>query len=259
MASSAWIVLIFARPGHGKSLETASIIRKLFNTYRYIEKKYPQLPHRAVFSNLRLSPALETKYLNNHLFYWENPRQLRYCSRPDCWKGKEQHSLHDVDVVIDELANYAPADGWKDLPRWLRKMFAQHRHRGIRIYANTQDYMAVDINFRRMVSKAYEVQKMMGSRDISATLPPIRYVWGVIIKREFDPAQIEEMGVNAPLKRKGLPKLLLITKRLIETYDTTQDLPEYMPDSLEHVELNCVDPLCKLHLKGRGHVEHRKI
>lgn len=252
--ASAWITLTFARPGHGKSLDTARTVQKLFNTYKYVEKKYPSLPRRVLLCNLKLSPKVEELYLNNHLLYWENPRQLRYCLREHCWIKETQHGTHDVDIVIDELANYAPSDGWKDLPRWLRKLFAQHRHRGIRIYANTQDYMAIDINFRRMVAKAYEVQKIIGSRDISATLPPVKYIWGIVIKREFDPGQIEMMGINAPLERKGLPKIFFISKKLIEMYDTTQDLPEYMPDALEHLKFQCIDPDCK-----RIHIEHRKV
>jgi len=255
MAASAWVQLVWARPGNGKSLDSAKTVLRLFRTYRYLGKRYPKLPQRALMSNLKLSSAIEKQHLGKDLFYWENPRQLQYCSRKPCFKSKVKHSLHDVDLVIDEISNYCPADGWRDLPRWLRKLFAQHRHRGIRIYANTQDYAMVDINFRRMVARAYRVTKIFGSRDISATLPPVRFVWGLILKRAFDPVHLEHEGVNSPkLESQGYPQIIWLTKKLIQVYDTTQDLPEWSPNSLEHIERKCLDPNC-----NKIHIEHRPV
>jgi len=157
-----------------------------------------------------------------------------------------------VDIVIDEIANYLPADGWATTPRWLRKTFAQYRHRGLRIFANTQDYMAVDINFRRMVKVAYKVTKVFGSRDLSATLPDPRWIWGVIMKLQFDPDAIEGQGVHSDTLQNEakilwfhVPIFFSIKPRLVDMYDTTQDIPEYMPNTLEELVMKCEEPDCK--------------
>lgn len=272
--ASKWNTLIYARPGQGKSICTARIIRKLFREYRRTERRYPALPQRILLSNLKLNTSLEAQELitdpytgqlyqnifnkkgqelTRHLEYWENPKQLRYCARQRCWKGNEKHSSHDIDIVIDELPNYCPSDGWKELPRWFRKLFAQHRHRGIRIYANTQDYKAVDINYRRMVTDAYRVDKIFSSRDISATLPPVRFIFGLIVQRQFNPDELEERGGRDESVKEvqGMPKFFFLTRRLVETYDTQQDIPAYEPEGYEHRELQCLDGC------GFKHVTHR--
>jgi len=244
------IYFLWARPGEGKSSATARIFIKLLKSYYKTERRYPSLPRREVWSNMRFSAAIEAKELkrdpatgevinsDGHLCYWDNPKQLRH--------------LRDADIIIDEAANYFPADGWANLPRWLRKMFAQHRHRGLRIFANTQDYMAVDINFRRMVGIAYRVKKLFASRDISATLPPPKYIFGLIMQQQFDPAQIEQEGVYSPTLKDitAIPTFFWLGRRLIEIYDTTQDIPEYMPNALEHEEKTCDE--C-----GKIHVTHK--
>lgn len=244
------IYLTWARPGEGKSSDTARITRKLLAEYARVEKRYPQLPKRELWSNMRYSRAFEEKHLkrdpttghvinpDGHLCYWENPKQLR--------------DVRDADIIVDEAANYFPADGWGNLPRWLRKTFAQHRHRGLRIFLNTQDYMAVDINLRRMVGVAYRVRKIFSSPDISATRPPVRYIYGLIVRQQFDPAQIESEGVNSPtlMEVTSIPTFFWLSRKLVEIYDTTQDIPEYMPNALEHEEKVCAE--C-----GKVHVSHR--
>lgn len=255
----SWCNLTWAKPGQGKTLDAARLALDLFDEYRKTEKKYPSLPRRILYSNIRFARDIEQRH-GDHLYSWESPQELRWCYREHCWQGEEKHTLHDVDLVIDEIANYFPADGWKDMPRWLRKMFAQHRHRGIRIFANTQDYKAVDISFRRMVGTAYKLRKWFGSRDISATLPPPKHLFGVIIKRRFDPEQIEYEGSVSPnLEQEdeglfGWPQWFFITKRLVSVYDTTQDLREWSPDQMEHREVKCVRADCDY-----THVIHRPI
>lgn len=255
MANSAWVNLVYARPGHGKSLDLARTVLGLFAEYKTVEKRYPKLPKRLMLCNLKLNQKIEEQQMPHHLKYWEGLKELRYCPRKFCWVSKRRkHSLHDCDIIFDEISNYIPADEYRSLPRWLRKMFSQHRHRGIRIYATTQDYKMVDINFRRMVARAYEVQKVVGSRDISPTLPPVRFVWGIIVKRQFDPEQLEFEGVNSPkLERAPFPKWFLIRRSLVNVYDTTQDLKEYQSTELEHHESK---PCKKC---GKVHVDHRFV
>jgi len=246
------IYLTWARPGEGKSADAARLARKLFKQYRKVEKRYPDLPRREYWTNQRLSADVEHHELkrdpatgevinpDGHLCYWDNPKQLR--------------ELRNVDIGIDEVGNYFPADGWSNLPRWLRAMFAQHRKRGLRVFANTQDYKGVDINFRRMVGVAYKVQKLFSSRDISATLPPPKSIYGLVIRHQYDPEQLEEEGSTSPTLRNvtAVPTLFWLGKNLIKFYDTTQDIPAYLPDALEHEVKTC--PIC-----GKVHVSHRAM
>lgn len=244
------IYMTWAKPGQGKSIDLARQIHKLlYKEYPRTRKKYPNLPERSVWSNVKLNKEIEDQELGKHLFYWTDPRQLK--------------DLRDVDICIDEIANYCPADGWKDLPRWMRNIFSQHRKRGLRIFANTQDYKAVDINFRRMVIHAYHVQTYLKSRNISATMPPPWFVHGVVIKREFDPQDVEELGITSSRLRDseqreeyqlGIPSFFFLRKKWIDIYDTTQDIPAWRPNELEHYEFKCeLYPKC-----AKVHIEHRK-
>lgn len=232
----SWIHFTYGRPGEGKSLDTAKTSLELLEEYKKIEKKYPKLPKRKLWTNMRLSKELEKEYLNKKLFYWENPKQL--------------YNVKDVDIIWDEIARHLPSDKWGDTPDELRTLFAQHRKRGIRIFANTQDFKAVDINFRRMIGKAYKLKKIIGSRDISATLPPVKYIWGIILKRQFEPEELEEKELEKAKTIYALPEIIFIRKKYIKAYDTTQEIPRYQTDELDHIEKKCKK--C-----GKTHITHR--
>lgn len=250
----SWIQLSYGRPGEGKSLDQARTALRLMREYQRTEKRYPTLPRRQLWSNQKFSEAIEKKELydavsnpNGHLHYWQHPRQLR--------------DLRDVDILWDEIGAHLPADSFKDTPAWMRAMFAQHRKRGNRIFANTQDYKAVDINFRRMVARAFKLKKMIGSRDISVSLPPVKRVWGLVVKREFDPAAIEvEKNIEKlEVEGSGLPSFFFITRRLTDAYDTTQDIPAYMPDKMEEIVMECIEGDACKDPKHRHRVVHRPI
>jgi len=270
-----WFIIIFARPGQGKSIEQARITDALLGEYRKTQKKYPSLPSRYVFTNQKLSHAIEERESDrNSLFYWETPESLKICPNKKCFKGVEPHGLHDCDLLIDEGATLFPAKK-DDIPMWLRKLWAQHRHNGIRIIMLTQDFKGVNISIRRMCWKAYLMKKEMGSRDISATLPPLvpfswkalftfkPFVWGIYSKREIDPEIVENdvTAVKIQIKRLddesekadelrdleliGRPEYRAITWEAINRYDTTQNVKEYdFKHELEHIVGICKFPNC---------------
>ena len=275
-----WFVLIFAPPGNCKSLEQASFSIRLFNEYHATEKKHPELPKRILMTNQKLAPEIaKREEEHGHYLYWEDPMQLRYCPRKgDCFKCKPDdpdsvpspavHELHDVDLSIDEGATLFPSDGWTDTPMWLRKMWAQHRHNGIRILMLTQDYNGIDINCRRMLWDSFYMRKILGSRDISPTLPALypwtianvlnpykSTVWGIYSKRRIDPTLMKSQATTIlvdiktnddkrkayqELKLLGAPSLHLITWKKCHFYDTTQNVKEYeVPLEIEHIEATC--------------------
>lgn len=281
-----WFILIFARPGNCKSLEQARMTYYTFQEYHDTEKRYPELKKRLVYTNARLNDEVtQYEYSHNHLVYWDKPDDFRWCRREDCWHGSHVHPLHDVDLFIDEGSTLFPADKYADTPYWLRKMWSQHRHRGIRIVMLTQDYKGVDINCRRMVWQAYWMRKRIGSRDISPTLPalypwsfwnmlnPFRsVVWGVYTKQPLDPSMLEEnsdlvLRVEMDKKKKsanvenlremdfvGRPEVHFITWWKTQLYDTTADIKEFEHKvEYAHIEGKCEDISC-----GYKHVIHKK-
>lgn len=283
MVLKYWFIIIWAKPGNCKSLEQARITKKLLKEYRKTERRYPALPQRFVFTNQILNKDLkevQEALATKHLYYWDEPKDFRYCPRKNCWRSGDTHKLHDCDLLIDEGSTLFPADKWADTPIWLRKMWSQHRHNGLRIVMLTQDAKAIDISCRRMVWMTYFMKKLWGSRDISPSLPPLvpfswkalftfkSFIWGIYSKRMVDPDIIEqESGVNVRLRLSdsekaehleenrlvGLPEYHLITKNKVNFYDTTQDVKEYEVErEIEHIEAKCKHINC-----GYIHRTHR--
>ena len=181
--------------------------------------------------------------------------------------------MHDVDIMIDEGSTLFPADQFMNTPMWLRKMWAQHRHNGIRIVMLTQDFKAIDINCRRMLWKAYYMKKVIGSRDISPTLPALKRctienffnprvstVWGVYTKQEIDPSLMEHDPMTflamhmddekreqyQELKLVGRKNMHLITWRKINLYNTQQDVKEFETKTFyRHITAKCDNPACE--------------
>jgi len=216
-------ILIYGKIGEGKSLMTAVYVHSLMKEYKRMEKKYPDLPKRKLYSNIVFSDDFYNEY-KDRIVYWENVRQLI--------------PVRNADIVYDEIANDLPADGWQSLNKKIRQVFSHCRKRGNRIIANTQDYKAVDINFRRQCKIAFKVRKFVGNRDISATLPPPKRIWGLILVRQFDPDDIE-VESNAEKLKKLSFGMFPIRKKYISIYDTTKELPPYMPDTFEHSVIKC--------------------
>lgn len=242
------IYCTIARPGGGKSLYHAWLIRKLLTKeYPTRRRNYPELPERYILSNAHI---LAPEIFKPDFEYWTSASELRYCRRKNCFKGEATHNLHDCDIFIDEIANILPGEGWKDTPGWLRDVFSQHRKRGLRIFAASQDYTGmVDINFRRMVKHLYFVSIWFKSRDITATLPPPRWIHGVVFIREVDPIAAEHLGSsdpNLPEPEKqpftfSWPKIFLLTNKLIEWYNTTQEFPRWKSQLMEELVQECIE------------------
>ena len=306
--------LFYGPRSQGKSLHQAKTVRDILEYLEGMYNLFPELPQSVIVSNQKFNPTIEAKYLNTRLFYWESIQQLKFCPRKNCWKKKFKvkgmlnatsvkffrkhdptsikalplpkfvevpHRLHDCYLIIDDAATIIPADGWQDLPRWFRKLFAQAGHNGVHCIANIQDPLSCDINFRRYVDVCFKFQKVMGNRRPEAGKPPVNFVWGIYSSREI---KAEELWIHGDkseqeieeerIARQEQDEMLraagrkvvrvvnnnwrkryhLIRRRDTEIYDTLQNVPEYMPNKLEHIELKCIDPSC-----GKTHVRHRVI
>jgi hypothetical protein len=283
--------LFYGPRSQGKSLHQAKTVYQILKWLDALYRFYPDLPQAIVVSNQKFNATIEKEYLDNRLFYWESIQQLKYCPRVGCWKdeyeekkGKKRkmpHRLHNCYVIIDDAATIIPADGWQDLPRWFRKLWAQAGHNGVHAVANIQDPVSCDINFRRYTDLCFKFQKIMGNRRPDPAKPPVRWVWGIYSSREI-PA--EELWIHGDMSEEQIQqeridreeqenaaraagkkivrvgqrawkrRFHLIRRSDTEIYDTLQNVPEYMPNSLEHIELKCIDPNCR-----HVNVRHRVI
>lgn len=221
----------FAGVGQGKSIDLARNVLFCLDRSIKIQKKY-HLPPRKQLCNFHVNPEVMKKYAGQ-IIYWTNPLDMIFEDYPDCKKIRR-----DFDCHWDELAVELASDKWKETHPEIRRFFAQHRKRGIEIFGNTQDYMMLDINARRMATNVFTVKKIIGSRDISATLPPVKKVWGVICKWEIDKKSIEMDNVD--YKRLSIiPSVFFINKTLTDFYDTTEDIKPAGYDDLKHVVKIC--------------------
>jgi hypothetical protein len=226
-------------------------------------ERRPQLKPAIVFSVQKFSEQIEKKYLGRLLYYWTDAKDLRYCPRKNCWRGKQKHRLHGCYLIFDDVATILPADNWNRTPIWLRKTFAQARHFGVRILANLQDPFSVDINFRRYTDMAFRFQKLFGTKDPDETKAPIKHIFGIFIRRKIKAEWLWKFGdmsneeISVMRARQEQEKKITGTnifryiwkssfhwffRKDCEIYDTTQDVPEYNPTGYEHHELRCIDP-----------------
>lgn len=200
---------------------------------------------------------------------------------PKAAPRKKQHPLHDCYMLIDDAATIIPADGWQDLPVWFRKVFAQAGHNGVHVIANIQDPVSCDINFRRYTDLAFKFNKIMGNRRPEHSKPPVKFIWGIYTSREIPAEELWKHGdkSEAEIQQEEIDRrreesmaraagervvtvavnhwrrrFHFIRRKDTEIYDTLQNVPAYMPNSLEHIELKCVNPDC-----AKVHVRHRVI
>jgi len=269
-----WTTLYFGSRGSGKTYHQA---REAWYILKYLDAlytKFPYLKRAILFTNQKFNATIEKEYLGRSLFYWAEGSELRYCPRPSCWRSLKPHRLHGAYVVIDDISTILPPDQWSLTPMWFRKMFMQGRHFGIRVLANCQDPFAIDINFRRCVDIGFRFRKIISSKDPDETKPEVKKIWGIYCRRrikadllwklgDMNEEEIiiftqqqelmqKELGGSYLMDTAWIPSWHIITRKLCNIYDTTQDVPEYRPQGYEHREYSCIDP-------AHPHCKHHKI
>jgi len=214
-------------PGSGKSLYTARMARWLLNRNKNWYKKTGL--KREIWSNLRFSEDFE-KQGKDYIHYWSNLNDLI--------------KLEDCDILWDEIATELDSRNFASLSNEVKRFLSQYRKRGNDIYANTQDFSMVDKRARLMVSEVKTLSKLMGSRDISTTKPPVKNPWGVILIRQV----INYKEENPAKKQYEIWfEIFFIEKDLIKIYDTRQDIPIGKGTPLQHREMYCENPDCTFH------------
>jgi len=133
--------------------------------------------------------------------------------------------MHECDLYIDELATYFDSRFYSDLPLDVRLWLAQAEKMGVQIVGATQDYFMIDISFRRLVKRLYEIKKVVGSPRPMLTAPPVNFIWGIMLIWELDARSAtragnqEEMQVVGGLLGK-IPKLFILRKKDTKNFNT---------------------------------------
>jgi len=234
------IAIFQGLPGAGKSYKLGQTVvdilyenKKRFETsqkrFEAGEVKLPPV-RRLLHSNLKMSVSIETEF-SGFIVYWKDLREIS--------------TLRDCDLVIDEVGTYFDARLWETLSVEIRRFLSQHRKFGIRIFGTCQDFAQVDKAFRRLTSHLFHLTKLAGSRDISPTLPPPKYVWGIVMVRELDPTKYDEQ--ISKFSNDGFPGFMFITKSGTDVFDTQAEVAMSSALPLKHIDKVCELPDCKFH------------
>lgn len=223
--------MITGLPGGGKSLETAKVALDILwrNKKYYIKKNI----FREVWSNIRFNEDIEQEY-SGFIRYWDSPSQLV--------------KLRDVDVIWDEMATHIDSTQWANMSLELKRWLQQHRKFGIDIFGNTQDFKQVDVSARRLCAGLYHMTKLIGSRDISSTRPPVRFVWGLIMVKTIDPQTYDEGKSPSQQISSGFPSFRFIRKDFVRAFDTRQEIVVGTYPPLRHIQRCCELNTCS-HIK----------
>jgi len=132
---------------------------------------------RIVKSNLKMSDEFESE-AGDFIQYWEDPEELPH--------------MKDCDVIWEEMGAHVDSRSWEQLPLELRRWLQQHRHRGVEIWGNVQEFADVDVAVRRLTEDLSYLTKICGSRDPSPTTPEVKRIWGIILVTKIDPRNYKE-------------------------------------------------------------------
>jgi hypothetical protein len=172
---------------------------------------------RPIRSNIAYSVEFEeyARSKNVDIFYWKNIEELE--------------TFSECDLFIDEVGAYFDSRTFADLPLSTRLWLAQAQKLGVHIYAGAQDWGQIDVSFRRLVGKLYELKKVIGSRRPSKTMPSGKLPWAVILSYKVAPAASSD---SAELKTLSiLPGLFFAGRKQFDRFDTNARITtsEYAP------------------------------
>jgi len=207
--------------GQGKSLELARTGAYLLARNAKLEKTLGV--HRKVVSRLKFSPHVEKRY-SRYIAYWSDMMEL-----PN-FKG--------CDILWDEISTDLDATNWENIPHAVKMWFRQHEKEGIEIFATAQDFKDVYNGVRRLTSHLYHMRKLFGSGRPHPTKPPIKRVWGVILKREVSREDYSKEILEAKTVSWDW---FLIRKKDVSLYDTLQKIIVGALPPLQHRKRVCLD------------------
>jgi len=216
-------------PGSGKTLKLARLSLSLLKRNNRYYKKSGII--RKVYSNIKYNCEIEKKY--GHLIHY-------WTELDDIWQSR------NADIIWQEMGAYLDSNDYKIVPRELKRWLQLHRHYGIDIYGDTQDFPMIDISVRRITNHVFRLIKIFGTRDKSATRPEVKRPFGMILNLNVDTTTFAEDKQD--YKYTGW-KLDWITPKICKVFDSYTDLNYTSYPPLKHIERTCLK--C-----GKIHLQH---
>lgn len=221
------ITIFTGLPGASKSYFCAQTTMFLLNRNERWYKATGQ--RRMVMTNLAMHPKVEKRYgfgtERSFLGYWEDPEEIP--------------KMKNIDLVWEEMGAHVDSRGWENLPLELRRFLQQHRHRGVEIYGNCQDYNDIDVAIRRITGNLVHLTKIVGSRDPSPTTKPPRFIWGVVMIHLLNPRPaIDE---DERWRTRQFHGFEFINREGVELYSMHNDIKAGKYPPLQHRNRECPD------------------
>jgi len=181
---------------------------------------------RPIVSNLEFTPKFEAQAESAGIpiKYWKNLDELVH--------------MNNCDLFIDEVGTYFDSRSFKDLPLDVRLWIAQASKMGVDMYGSTQDFMQIDLAFRRLVNELWHVRKLIGSRRPAKTRPGSKRVWGICTIRQIDPQGYDEQKMQFSVIS-FLPSPFFLRKKYCEYFDTTKRIALSAPPAMKHIARRC--------------------
>jgi len=239
--SSPTFCVYSGRPGAGKSSKFADqLIRVALRNKAWYERlyKYPidgYIPiKRKVFTNTPIEPHI-----------------LHELGITDYYA--EFHGIHqalqirDADIFWDEMQVDCHIDMDDRLPRQAFEFFQQHRKLGLEIYATSQDFAQITKGVRRTAMRLVYYIKLIGSRNPSATRPPVKMPFLFSIGFDLDPATYDEETSKKGLEISftSLPEFLILGPKQLLRYKTGYIIGQGEMPPYQHYERKCGKEGCK--------------
>lgn len=225
-------------PGHGKTYMLAVTTLNLLRRNKKWYKSGKTKVIRKLATNMVLSEAIHDEF-GEYITFWSDLRQLV--------------DMRESDVIFDDMSTYLDSQRYLDTPIRVKRWLRFHEHYGVNIYGNAQDFLSIDITVRRLITSVQNVRKLIGSRRPSATRPPVKRIWGLILLREVQEKDLDKERTKR--QTGGIPQMQALRKRYCGVFDTMQDFEQGDWPPLEHIERFCSEAGCDMN--SRPKISHR--
>jgi len=193
---------------------------------------------RPIVSNLQFSKSFE-KFAESKgvpILYWSDIEDLE--------------GMSECDLIIDEVGAVFDSRSFAMLPLSTRLWLAQADKLGVHIYAGAQDWAQIDVSFRRLVKRLYEVKKVIGTRRPSLSRPGAKNPWAVILKYKVAPAASSD---SSELKTLSIiPWIHFFGRKTFERFDTNARIKDSEAPPLKRVVRTWTNP-------ETGKVEYKQV
>lgn len=180
---------------------------------------------RPIVSNITYSKSLESYAADKKI-------PIRY------WKDIEElETFQECDLFIDEIGAYFDSRTYSDLPLSTRLWLAQAQKLGVDIYGGAQDWGQIDVSFRRLVKRLYELKKVLGTRRPSRTRPAGKRPWAILLGWKVAPASTSDSTELRTLSI--IPEIHFAGKKSFGRFDTNARVADTAPPPLRKVVRVC--------------------